>query len=127
MSRWTQIRTYAVSRLLAGLVVLVPVSIWAFAPSDDNDFIWPGTVYAVVISGCALALVAALAARWTTRIPLGVAGLGWLACLGVLIFDEVFYDGEVGIGDGLIALLGTTTAVVSTLVAVLTPLRPDDD
>ena len=121
------IRTYAVSRLLAGLVVLVPVSIWAFAPSDENDFIWSGTIYAVVVSGCALALVAALSARWTTRIPLVVAGLGWLACLGVLAFDEIFYDGVVGIGEGLVALLGTTTAVVSTLVAILTPLHGDED
>ena len=126
MSRWLHIRTYAVSRFLAGLVVLVPVSIWALAPSDENDFIWSGTIYAVVVSGCALALVAALSARWTTRIPLVVAGLGWLACLGVLAFDEIFYDGVVGIGEGLVALLGTTTAVVSTLVAILTPLHGDE-
>lgn len=118
-------RSYVVSRLLAALVVLVPVSIWELAPADENDFNWSGTVYAAAGSGVVLALVAALASRWTTRVPLIAAGLGWLTCLGVLVFAELVSD-EMG-GKGLIALLGITVAAVSTLVALLTPLQQPPD
>ncbi|KAA1399200.1 hypothetical protein [Aeromicrobium ginsengisoli] len=121
------IRDYVTSRLLAALVFLTPLSIWAFAPSDENDFTWSGTVYAAAGAGVAFALAAALSARWVTRIPVVAAGLGWLACLGVLVFDELFYDGMVGIGDGLVALLGTVVAATSTVVALFTPLRSSQD
>jgi hypothetical protein len=120
----TATRTYLVSRLLAGLVVVAPVSIWEFAPTDDG--MRPGTTYAAVISGVVLALVAALSARWTTRTPLVVAGVSWLVCLGVLVFGDLVHDGVIGNGDGLIAMLATVTAIVSTLVALLTPLRAPD-
>jgi len=123
----TATRTYLVSRLLAGLVVVAPVSIWEFAPTDENDFIWSGTIYSAVISGIVLAFVAALSARWTTRIPLAVAGFSWLVCLGVLVFGDLVHDGVVGIGDGLVALLATVTAIVSTLAALLTPIRQSKD
>lgn len=123
----TATRSYLVSHLLAGLVVVAPVSIWEFAPTDGDDFVWSGTIYSAVVSGVVLAAVAAVSARWTTRIPLVVAGTSWLVCLGVLAFGDLVHDGAIGIGDGLVALLATVTATVSTLAALLTPLRQSQD
>jgi len=116
-------RAYVTSRLLAGLVVVVPVAVWELLPRDENGVEAPGMFYLTVGSGVALAVVAARAARWRTRVPLVVAGFGWVVVLGVQALADLTYDGDIGIGDGMVALLGLATAVIATFVAILTPLR----
>lgn len=118
------LRAYAVSRILAALVLVVPVAVWALAPTDDEgDFAWTGSVYVAVVAGVLLAAVAARSATWETRIPLAVAGAGWLYILGILLLDEVTTGGQGGISDGpagLGVLLGIAAA---TGIATLIPLK----
>lgn len=95
MSPPTRLQAYVTSRLLAALVVAVPVALWAFA----------------------------FAANWTTRVPLYAAAFGWLIVTCVQASADLAYDGMVGIGDGFVALLGLATAAIATAMAALTPLQ----
>ena len=73
----SRLQAYVTSRLLAALVVAVPLALWAFVPRDENGVEGFGVFYLTVGSAVVLAVVAAFAADWSTRVPLQ-ASAGWL-------------------------------------------------
>lgn len=119
----SRLQAYVTSRLLAALVVAVPVALWAFVPRDENAVEGFGVFDLTVESAVVLAVVAAFAADWSTRVPLYAAGFGWLVVAGVQLLADLKYDGMVGIGDGFVALLGLATAAIAIIIAILTPLE----